>query len=110
MPARVALGVVYHFEFDRANHIYIITLGEVGTFIAPSIPSCHATCADVHLYICKYAMYIHIYIYTYIHIYMFHIYIYTYVHIYIYTYKHMYINAYMHTYICTNIHINIYNI
>ena len=42
MPARVALGVVYHYEFDRANHIYIITFGEVSTYIEPSIPNPHA--------------------------------------------------------------------
>ena len=38
MPARVALVVVHH----RANHIYIITLGEVSTHVEPSIPDSQA--------------------------------------------------------------------
>ena len=40
--ARVALGVVCHYKFDRANHIYIIALGEVSTYVEQSIPNPHA--------------------------------------------------------------------
>ena len=66
------------------------------------IPSKRWWLIFTYMYIYRYILYIHIYIYTYIHIYIYtyiHIYIYTYIHIYIYTYIHIYIYTYIHTYI-----------
>ena len=38
------LRTTIKFDRARANHMYIITLGEVSTYIEPSVPNPHVFC------------------------------------------------------------------